>query len=276
MAGDYIEKVQKREVETIVEVYRIENVNAEEYYTSSKETVNFGGQDYLPLPGLKRTAPNFDLQFKSVQLTVTLPLVPSLQTYIANSPVLPTAITITRVFKNDVADYLTIFSGIVTRVSFHNKQVSATCENFSELFRKKAPNLVVQKDCNNRLFDSRCTLIKANFSTVEVVTISSDGYTLTHPAYGALGDGYFTGGEAIWNNNNRFVVAHTGNDIQLQIPFPSAIGSSNTVAAYPGCDKSGETCSDKFDNLDNFLGMPYCPGNTRNPAVVGLASGSPS
>ena len=45
----------------------------------------------------------------------------------------------------------------------------------------------------------------------------------------------------------------------LPMPFAVAPGDSLTVAA--GCDKSLGVCRDTFDNILNFRGEPYVPGN---------------
>jgi hypothetical protein len=35
--------------------------------------------------------------------------------------------------------------------------------------------------------------------------------------------------------------------------------TGDTFTAYPGCDKTQNTCTSKFNNLVNFGGFPYVP-----------------
>jgi uncharacterized phage protein (TIGR02218 family) len=43
------------------------------------------------------------------------------------------------------------------------------------------------------------------------------------------------------------------------MPFDIAIGDTFDVTA--GCDKSLATCRGRFNNVPNFRGFPYIPGN---------------
>jgi len=70
------------------------------------------------------------------------------------------------------------------------------------------------------------------------------------------------------------IVAQSGDDLQLLLPFPqSAVGRE--VILFAGCDHTPEVCDDKFDtpedtdsNLINFGGFAFVP--TRNPFQTGL------
>ena len=66
----------------------------------------------------------------------------------------------------------------------------------------------------------------------------------------------------------RFIVAHGGDTITLQLPFDSRVGNGGTVTAYPGCDGSPATCRDRFGNSARFGGCASIP--SRNPAVWGF------
>jgi uncharacterized phage protein (TIGR02218 family) len=49
-------------------------------------------------------------------------------------------------------------------------------------------------------------------------------------------------------------------DIHLFLDMPFDIQVGDEIAIYPGCDKRMITCRDKFDNIINFVGEPYVPG----------------
>ena len=81
-------------------------------------------------------------------------------------------------------------------------------------------------------------------------------------------NGYFTRGYAAAGGDFRFIVAHGGDTITLQLPFDSRVGNGGTVTAYPGCDGSPATCRDRFGNSARFGGCASIP--SRNPAVWGF------
>lgn len=52
--------------------------------------------------------------------------------------------------------------------------------------------------------------------------------------------------------------------ITLQLPFPYAVEIGDTYTMKAGCSKDPFlACRDKFDNLNNFRGKPYVPGNDK-------------
>lgn len=50
-------------------------------------------------------------------------------------------------------------------------------------------------------------------------------------------------------------------EVRLFVPMPFEVQVGNRGFVTPGCDKALFTCRDKFDNVDNFRGEPYVPGN---------------
>jgi uncharacterized phage protein (TIGR02218 family) len=48
--------------------------------------------------------------------------------------------------------------------------------------------------------------------------------------------------------------------VQLAIPMPFPIMDGDGFVIVAGCDKTWQTCSGVYDNLDNFRGEPYVPG----------------
>lgn len=49
--------------------------------------------------------------------------------------------------------------------------------------------------------------------------------------------------------------------IELLVDTPFDISVGDKLSISPGCDKLLATCRDKFDNVLNFMGEPYVPGN---------------
>jgi uncharacterized phage protein (TIGR02218 family) len=57
--------------------------------------------------------------------------------------------------------------------------------------------------------------------------------------------------------------------IELFLPMPFDIGGGDTFDIQAGCDKSVATCLSKFNNVINFRGFPYIPGNDKISSGLG-------
>jgi hypothetical protein len=50
-----------------------------------------------------------------------------------------------------------------------------------------------------------------------------------------------------------------GTTATLTSPFPFTPAAGDAFDIAPGCDKTQDDCSTKFNNLVNFAGTPYVP-----------------
>jgi len=101
----------------------------------------------------------------------------------------------------------------------------------------------------------------------------TDNRTFTLAYGGDAPDGLLTGGLITFTGDaspqpsnlglkmevKSWVLSSRTLNLFLPMPFDVAPDDSVTVAA--GCDKSLAVCRDTFDNLLNFRGEPYVPGN---------------
>lgn len=78
--------------------------------------------------------------------------------------------------------------------------------------------------------------------------------------------GYFDFGLVTWTSGQNSGVtsdvrAWDGtNQINLLLPTPFPIAGGDAFTITPGCDKRIETCVQKFNNVLNFRGEPFVPG----------------
>ncbi len=123
---------------------------------------------------------------------------------------------------------------------------------------------VSTKTCRARLGDSKCTKSLTSFThTATVTTVTSNSqFTATALTQAA---GYFTEGVLTWTsgNNNGIsekVRSHSaGGVISFILPMVRAIQVGDTFSIIAGCNKTLETCRDKFNNVLNFQGEPHRP-----------------
>ncbi|BFD46377.1 MAG: DUF2163 domain-containing protein [Rickettsia endosymbiont of Sergentomyia squamirostris] len=129
--------------------------------------------------------------------------------------------------------------------------------------------------CRANLGDTKCkfNLQQPGFTVEETVSRVIDqqsffAQSLNQP------NGWFTGGYVIWYSGSNHGLKMEVKDfadtkITLALPMPFAISVSDKFAIMVGCDKSSETCIEKFQNIVNFRGEPDLPGIDRLMSTAG-------
>lgn len=144
---------------------------------------------------------------------------------------------------------------------------------FSAEFRSIAHRLqqvtgrTFQRYCDAQVGDSRCgvNLNTAAFRSTGTVT-AAQGREIQLADLSAFADGWFTHGVIKFtsgeNDGLSFEVrAHAGNVVSLwQIP-PFQVAAGTTYEMTAGCQKDNIVCRTKFNNIRNFRGFPFMPGN---------------
>ena len=54
-----------------------------------------------------------------------------------------------------------------------------------------------------------------------------------------------------------YIIKHTGDTLDLFVPIQNDL--SSPILLLAGCDKSLDTCLNKFDNISRYGGFPYIP-----------------
>lgn len=255
----------------MVELFELRSGLSVSRFTTSRATTTFQGAAFLPAP-IKRG--DLSAQGNGVSsVNIQAPPTGELTRYITSYPTLPTTVRVWSLFEEAPDDFRLIFSGRVLSVTLKDNVATARCESGSSALKTQVPKWVFSSYCQHNLFDAGCGLDVAAYRTA-LGEISQDGAALVDGS-GAAGTkpaDWFTGGYVQAGGEFRMVTKHEGNTLHLQVPLPlSALGQN--VYAFPSCDKSAETCRDKFNNLrpagnKGFLGMPTIPSS--NPVIWGF------
>lgn len=122
------------------------------------------------------------------------------------------------------------------------------------------PRNCYQSNCVHVLYGSGCGLSRGTYSTSGNVFAGSSRTTIIWP--GAIstfqqGTITFTSGA---NTGVEATIKAAGSGwLLLAYPLPSAPAVGDVFTAAQGCDHTKDTCSSKFNNLNNFKGFPYVP-----------------
>jgi uncharacterized phage protein (TIGR02218 family) len=106
------------------------------------------------------------------------------------------------------------------------------------------------------------------------VTVATSNRLFTTDLGGSLTYGY---GVLTWTSSGSAnvgrsmeVKAHTATgvlELQLAMPYDIEVGDEFTIV--PGCDKTKATCIATFDNVVNFRGFSFVPGQDKVLLVGG-------
>jgi hypothetical protein len=159
-----------------------------------------------------------------------------------------------------IVDY---FAGRTAAIDIMRNQAVISVNSWLDQFKLMMPRNLWQDACRWTLFDAGCTLSQGAFAfsgTAQPGSTQSQIVTvgLGQPSgYFALGQVTMTSG--LNSGFRRTVKAFDGTTMQLIAPFPFALATGDAFTAYPGCDKSLATCTNKFANAVNFGGEDLIP-----------------
>jgi uncharacterized phage protein (TIGR02218 family) len=159
-------------------------------------------------------------------------------------------------------------------IKYTRDEITFSVYSLLEKLNQQIPKITYQEQCNLKLYSTRCGLNKENYKFTGTISSKIDNKTFNvvysgqTPSDDYLKYGYlvFTSGE---NSNNGQTISSNlidngNNVIVITKSMPFAVNVGDTFEAFAGCDKSGKSCAEKFNNYVNFLGFEYIP----NPEVM--------
>lgn len=235
--------------------------------TSSDEAETYLGDTYVPIEiGRTEAEGKGDMTRQSVTITMSVDNTTAQEWFIASQDF---PITLTIYSKVD-DQYEVEWKGRMTGGAPKGANFEFTFESVFTSMRRTGLRQVFQINCPFALYGSGCTLDKADFAEAGTVT-DVTGNVVTVPEADSFADGFFNAGIFEDSEGNlRFITSHVGDQITLiraltpLVDYVAANGYTGlTCTLYPGCDRTSQTCDDKFSNLANYGGFPFMP--TKNP-----------
>lgn len=168
---------------------------------------------------------------------------------------------------SDASIYRLIFEGWATGdISYNKGIVTIPTGSILDKLNDNFPKMIYSEYCNLALFSSYCGLNANDYDEAGTATAG----TTTSLIYASIfafsnhAEGYWEKGKVTMSSGSssgvsRTIVKHYDGYVKVLLPFPAAVVATNTFTAWPGCDKLGSTCADKFNNYPNFFGFEYIP-----------------
>lgn len=146
-----------------------------------------------------------------------------------------------------------VFCGYLDNPAYEDGVFSCTIKSYFPNI--EAPCRAYQLSCNSAFGDSICRMSK-NRTTLTVTNVSDKGILTVNQSYS---DDYWKDGIAVISGESRFVVASTGQQIQVNYGFMQSNLVGKKIILERGCDKTFTTCKERYNNLKRFSGFPAIP-----------------
>jgi uncharacterized phage protein (TIGR02218 family) len=245
-------------------LYRFEFNGVVYTWTNVNKNIEYNSEIYTP-ETIKRGSISQSREQARSSLSITVPRDNPLgRLFIAQAQEWPVSVVVYETKGNTIK---TVFTGSVQSYGSTKNEVSFECETIKASQRIAGLRGRFQKTCRHALYERGCNLNAADFAIAMVCT-DVKGALIGVPLATGLPTGDLIGGMVEYNGVRKYVRNHVANILTLMTPFISlnevvdASGSAN-ITVYPGCAHNYTTCQNKFNNLDNFGGFPWKPG--QNP-----------
>nr|AUG44375.1 hypothetical protein KSU1_C1516 [uncultured bacterium] len=266
---------------TLAEIYSLELKNGVTILaTSYKAELVYQGYTYKPAP-LRRgkIKYNSDLQVDSVSLAIgTVGIAIGGDNYTIPQAIRRGFFREARV-KITLVDPLNLaaigkplFDGYVRSApSFSGGALELKISSILDRLQDKFPKFIYTEQCQHRVFDAYCGLVAATWLESGAVAAGSTLATIVSPvfAFSAHPRPYWAKGRITFTSGglssvSASILNHRDGAVDLMLPLPEAPAVDDAFDVLPGCDRTGVTCADKFDNYANFFGFEYIP----NPELL--------
>lgn len=218
-------------------------------------------------------------QIKKQELSIGLPLTDPTGRRLVSSPE-PEAIGLT-IFKTDIRaaldpfnpELLVVWSGTVGGASVKREKIDVTGVNVFASLQLSGNRVKYSRLCRHALYGAGCGLGTGPFQSSGALTGSS-GVTVSLSIPSTPDIESLIGGLVLYAGTKYFIVSgrkvssdplNLNYDLNVDRPFIEVSGET-AIAVAPGCDRTQETCENRFGNIANFGGFPYIP--SKNPFTL--------
>lgn len=251
---------------TPIELYKIIDGGITYLYTSTDRDVEYEGETYLSIP-IKRTAIEAKGSVKRENIEVSFAIDNEMAKGFLTS--IPENIVSITIFIQSKVGTFVGWKGRMAAVKPERGEIKLIFESIFTSLVRSGLRQPYQRGCRHMLYSTRCG-VDRDAHVVTVHANAMNGYVVTLSAVPSGEDGLYTGGVMSYNGGLRGIIIHDGANLTVNDFWPGlrkAIADSGgagvDIQIYPGCDRTTETCTNRFGNFPNYGGFPYIP--TRNP-----------
>lgn len=242
-----------------IELYIVNLKTGTIYLAATDTDITFAGQTYMAIPFQRETIDrSMDNVIDSCEISLGDGDYDKLA-YLSNGFDFRGAdVTIFKISYPDSLEDDTIksisFMGYINSCSYSDGVFSFSLN--TRLPNIEVPNRTCQLCCNSEFGDSECG-ISLEETNVELATGSTSSNILLPSTYET---NYWKDGVIFIKGESRLILSNEGNKIVVNYSFlQSDIKGGMEATLIRGCDKTKETCQNRFNNMKNFSGFPAIP-----------------
>lgn len=236
-------------------------------FTDGNETVNYGGEDYVPT-SISRSEVEVKNEIAKANLEVQLSLnnVAAVRWLQDNGEKI---VTLTIFERDKGGAFNVVWKGRLASVAPGMSSVTLKMESIFTSLRRPGLRARYQRGCRHPLYGRGCNLDAEDFAVLGAAVTASANKSLTIAVADTYDDGYFVGGMLRTADGMlSYITNHVGSTITVQrlsYSLVEAIGGGFpfNVTLYPGCAHTRQVCNAKFNNLLNYGGFDFIP--VKNP-----------
>ena len=236
-------------------------------FTSGDTTETYLGDTYTPI-SIAHSEPQMAERGKEgASMIITVPRDnPVALQYLVFVPASTMALTIFVRHRGDT-ETVVRWTGRVRGVQWAGATAELQCESTDAMQKRQALRRGCGYNCEHMLYDQGCGLTATAYRATGNVS-SVSGVTLSGGLFGSKPNGWWISGYVrVAQEDYRMVLTHSGSTVTILSPFEN-LQAGDPIEVYAGCDRTWETCGDKFDNRPRYGGFPFWP--VKNPYKAGL------
>lgn len=242
-----------------IELYKIDLRTGPLYLAATDVDITFWGQTFIAIPFQRETITrSMDNVIDSCDITLGDADYDKLA-YICNGfDFRGCNVTIVKImYPDSLRDNSlcsVVFTGYIDNPSYSGGTFSCTLK--TRLPNIEAPNRSCQLCCNSEFGDEECT-VSLDSTTVHLASGSTKDNIVLPATYE---ENYWKDGVITIKGESRLILSSKDNKVTIAYSFLQEDIKPNMEATLiRGCDKTKETCKNRFNNLRHFSGFPAIP-----------------
>lgn len=248
-----------------VALYTIEWGNTRWDYTSADREIEVEGVAYTPVA----VSDSGMVQGGSSQndFTMTIPAnLPIVGVFRGTPPSKDIWLTVRRIHYGEEGAPIYWIGNIVNVKRRGVAEADVIGQPLTATFKRTGARLSWTRECPHFLYDSECKVDPEAYRR-DVTITGKTGTTVTVDDLGDPEPNYYRAGMVAFAINDDGTIEHrmiesTVGDTLVMLGLTDGFEVGMTISVYPGCDRTPTTCRARFNNIPNYGGHHYMPGQT--------------
>lgn len=236
-------------------------------FTDNDKDFFYGDEIFTAIPISSPDVANTTL-LENNPYEVTLPKRCDLAEYLKQYP--PSFVMRAEVFmvhpETAPNDRRRVFVGKIINVSTRGAEATISCDTLDSAFRNPGLRRTYQRQCPHVLYGPACRAPKIALDLVVLPLTAGPNTLALADVPVSVNPAHYLGGQVEWPVVDGRVVRtiiqafRDGTTLRISVAGPTGSAApGSTVSLFKGCDRTEDSCTQRFDNILNYGGQPWIP-----------------